>query len=376
MESLNKITEIYLKVIKKWKNRYDVQNGEALAYRKGQSLHGPYDLSNKPHSIGEGLTLTGFCVSTSQALLYDPIFQLLLNDRGAFAKLISIDIKERFYGSCYSGSQNKWHTAILVDDHSSLFVIDMTCAQFGNDFVNKMIWDFQTWENTFRSAHDKHVISDFDNKPLTVMPLEKRKSSISDEIVLIDGLKDVTTITDNERKILSDFFLNRISILNRKLILGNVNNFDFAYVNKINKLLKCFSFEDIKAPVYSILEFDTEKASKAYLDKVISGQKDGSYTLKQYMLFSDSLVKSAKYNNIDLNKVNSKKVYDSYYIVFIINKGVGIDLSCIDNLSIGLIYGIKMYTDFEKQLYNGNKLLANPTVKTNTFYIESTVNIG
>ena len=107
MENRNSLTTIadnYIKVINNFKRRFDVQNGSALAYREGQSLDGNFKLEDKPKNIAEGLTTTGFCVSASQALLFDKTFQMLLQSRQANAKLISIDIKEQYYGECYNGS--------------------------------------------------------------------------------------------------------------------------------------------------------------------------------------------------------------------------------------------------------------------------------
>jgi hypothetical protein len=246
MKSLNEVAAIYLPVIKKWKNRWDVQYGEASAYRKGQSLKGPYSIQNKPHSIGEGLTLCGFCVSTSQNFLYNDIFQLLLNDRGAHAKLISIDIKEKWYAKTYTGSQNKWHTAILVKDTKDgdhLFIIDLTASQFSSDFLEKFIFDFSTWGSIFRSENCKHVLTDFDHNILSHVPVANLEAHTEyNETKLINELHNVTTITDGERSFLAEFFLNKVHTLNRKLLLGNVNNFDFSYLSRVNKLLKSFSF--------------------------------------------------------------------------------------------------------------------------------------
>jgi hypothetical protein len=247
--------------------------------------------------------------------------------------------------------------------------------------VEKFIWDFETWEKTFRSANDKHHLTDFDNNPLTFMPVEHHIIDKNvNEPMFIDWLHNVTTITDAERNILADFFMNRISILNRKLLLGNVNNFDFAYLNKINKLLKCFNFESISSPVYSILQFTTKDSQHKFISKLIDSATDGSWTLKQYLLFSDSLKDSATYNGISLDRLNSKKNFDAYYVVVKLKSGVGIDLSCIPHLSIGLLYGIKLYSDFETDMYNSGKTMT-PTelsgiIKTNTVVIEATVNIG
>ena len=176
METINPVLTVipYKKVIAAFKKRYDVQNGNALGYRKGQSPTGELLLENKPKGIGDGLATTGWCLSASQALLLDPIFQILLQSRNALAKIVSIDIKEQHYGKTYSGHQNKWHSAILVNDRTDnyTFIIDITCKQFGNQYNDKDIWDFKTWESTFRSATCKHKITDFESNVLNYLPIQ------------------------------------------------------------------------------------------------------------------------------------------------------------------------------------------------------------
>ena len=76
MENLSSIANYYKKVISAWKKRADVQNGEALAYRKNQEPDGEFEFDDKPKNIGEGTTTTGWCVSVSQNFLLDNIFQL------------------------------------------------------------------------------------------------------------------------------------------------------------------------------------------------------------------------------------------------------------------------------------------------------------
>jgi hypothetical protein len=379
MESLNEITKVYLNVVKKFLSRTKVLDGEKLSYRKGQSLDGPYAPENRPRSFIYALNNTGFCVSASQALLYDPIFILLLNSRGAHAKMISIDIKERFYGSCKNGlgissSQNKWHTALLVRDGEHHFIIDITCGQFGNagDYLNRYIWSLETWEKTFRSETDKHRLTGFDHDDISKLPIPNlEKNTEYNDTILISELHNVTTITDSERSFLADFLLNKVYTINKKLLFSNVSNFDFAYLSKTNKLLKNFGFESIDKPVYCIQQFRSKQASQDYVDILTKDQENGIYTLKQYLFFSKNMEESSKYNNIDLKELNSKKNYNDYFVIIILNQGHAIDMSSITNLSSCLLYGVKLYTDFSVGLYNGIKTLANPLgPKTNTIYLE------
>lgn len=363
----------YKKIISGFKKRGDVQNGNALGYRKNQNPEGELLLKNKPKGLGDGLATTGWCVSASQAFLLDPIFQTFLYDRGAVAKLVSIDIKEQYYGTTYSGNQNKWHTAILVKDTNYNFIIDLTCSQFGNNFTGKDIWDFKTWELKLRNPNDKHIISDFEQNVLTHIP--KQIAIENSDLKMIDvqaKLKDITTINDAERKVLSDFFLDKINTINTKLILGNVNKFDFDYIKKINALLEHLDFEIVKGKSYSILSFANKDNALSWVKKFV----ENNGISEQYLLFSNSLLDYCKYFNINVLDVNTESMKNAFYIIIEIEDLKGMDISFIPGANIIVPFGIK-FNFSNENIFNGGKYLDTNIFKvekkTNTIYIQAKI---
>jgi hypothetical protein len=360
----------YKKVINAFKNRGDVQNGWALAYRPGQNPDKDPDFENWPKTIGQGLTTTGFCVSVSQALLLDNVFQNLINSRGALAKLVSIDIKEQFYGNCYSGTQNKWHTGVLIYDSNYYFVIDLTCRQFGNAFQDKDIWDFKSWEKTFRSPNDKHQIFGFENEGLSNLPI---KTNVIDKTIssvnIVKALYDITTITDSERETLSDFLLDKIEILNSKLLTGNVNKLDYKYLDNINILLKHLDFKIIKNPVYCVFGFETNESAKNWIKTFI----ENKFISIEYFVFSNSIESSCKYFGFNNETINIESAKNDTYIILKLNSGSGFDLSFMQDAEILIPYGIKFKVEKEN-IYNGGKILSETIggieKKTNTIYIK------
>ncbi len=373
MEKLTTIVQDYVKVIAAWKNRSDVQNGEALAYRKNQDPDGEFDFLDKPTNLGEGTTTTGFCVSVSQNFIFDKIFNLLLQDRGAIAKLISIDIKEQFYGRCYTGTKNKWHTAILVKDSNINFVIDLTCGQFGNAFVGKEIWAFETWEKTFRSPNDKHNILDFEDKHLGFLPIPNIKDDSKENKYNIENsLYDITTITDDERVLLTDFFASKKDIINKKILIGNITDFDFRYMNQINKLLNNFSFISAKEQ-YHIIEFNNKDTAKNWIKKLIENESDGGYILPHYMVTSKTIKDNCDYLGVNFNQLNTESLKDKSYVVFKINSFQGFDISMIKNANIIIPYGIKLMFNPSEDIYNGGVDISRDIIggikKTNTIVI-------
>lgn len=368
------IAGIYKKVIDAFKLRSDVQSGYALAY-KGSNQIPTFD--NRPKGYGDATTTTGLCVSGSQALLNDNCFNDLIHSRGAVAKLVSIDIKEQYYGYCGigGGSQNKWHTAILLQDSGIFFIVDITCGQFGNSFVNKNIWDFKTWELTFRSPSCKHFITDFQNNPLTILPITQTdKAKIHTEVSSVDvfdSMHDLTNFTDIDRKLLTDFFVNRFDELNNKIILGNINQEDFKYIESVNELLEHMPFVSIEMG-YSIMKFNNKEAAKNWLRLFLNNQA----TLNKYMLISKDFKNASCAINVDSEEINIEKLDDlTTYIVFEFGKVYGIDvdfLSCSDLL---IPFGYKLEFD-TKNIMNGGKRNAivsnggvNPFKETNAIYI-------
>ncbi len=375
METINPVLTVipYKKVIAAFKKRYDVQNGNALGYRKGQSPTGELLLENKPKGIGDGLATTGWCLSASQALLLDPIFQILLQSRNALAKIVSIDIKEQHYGKTYSGHQNKWHSAILVNDRTDnyTFIIDITCKQFGNQYNDKDIWDFKTWESTFRSATCKHKITDFESNVLNYLPIQTtilNKAIASIEIE--NNLHDIVTITDFERKTIADFFLDKISIINTKLVLGNINKFDFKYLETINKLIENLNFVR-KENNFFVMEFESKDGAVNWVENFIKND----CILQQYILLSNSVESNCKYFGINQNQLNIESQKNRTYIIIEFSNIQGIDISFISNeVSICIPYGIKLNVDITKDIYNSGKTLDETaegiSKKTNTIYIK------
>lgn len=364
----------YLKVIAGFKKRADVQSGEALGYRKNQDPNGELLFKNKPKSIGDGLSTTGWCVSASQAFLLDPIFNILLQDRGSRAKLVSIDIKEQFYGNTYSGHKNKWHTAVLVSDKiAGDFIIDLTCSQFGNNYVGKDVWDFKTWELTFRSPNDKHIITDFEQNVISYLP--KQKDIPLSELQLIDvqrKLHDITTITDNEKQMLSEFFLEKINIINTKLLLNNINKFDFSYLETINSLLKHLDFVKLNKSGYCVLTFNNKENAKAWIAKFLNNDKIS----EQYLMFSSSISEFCKFNQLNDKDINIESMKSTHFIVIEIENIKGVDISFLPRMDILIPYGIK-FEIAEGNIFNGGKLIGKDNIglekKTNTIYIKATL---
>lgn len=382
MNDLNNISSFYIKVIKAFKNRSDVQNGNALGYRDNQDPNGFLRLENKPHSIGEGLNTTGFCVSASQALIYDNAFKLLLENRKAKAKLISIDIKEQFYGNCYNESKNTWHTAILVNDSGINFVIDITCGQFGNRYVNKNIWDFETWEKTFRSPVCKHIITDFDDVNISTYDIkygDKEKVGIlsrneiqlyPEKLALKTSLNKFDKLSDDDIEFLTEYFINDYEILNTKLLNGVINKFDYRQIKRLTDLLTNLNVCEYKEVYYAVLKFDSKSILLKYLTKL----ENNDFMLNQYLFVFSDIEVAKKFNGIteEINKTDISE-YDTHYLVIEINKEfetIDGDFFIKNSALLPLGYSIKPQSP--NCIFNGIHLL-NKTIlvgnKTNTIYL-------
>jgi hypothetical protein len=366
------VINVYEPIIKQFKKRSDVLNGWGIAWKSRNDL--TPKLENVPFSIGDGLGTTGWCVSASEALLYDKVFQTNLGFRKAKAKLISIDIKEQYYGFCYNGSQNKWHTAILLEDSGFKIVIDITCRQFGNDFIEKDIWDFETWQSKLRSPFCTHLITDFDNNPELIQPItvKRNKNLTFDNAITFGKLKDVTTITDNERNLLVEFGLKKINLINDKLLLKNVTKNDLKYIDDLSKLLMSLPFKTLENG-YSVLAFETKKAAKNWIELFLKNET----CLIQYLLISKSLSDSCKLNDIDINDLNQSKslkpLSDKTFVVFEFSNLFGINSEWLNLTEIILPYGIELLIE-KDNIFNSGKLIAegvdNVTRETNTIIIK------
>lgn len=373
--SPGEIAGFYKNIIKAFKNRADVQNGTIVGYHNNQNPEEKLEFKNWPVSgVGTGMGTTGFCVSASQAFLTDKCFQLGLQCRNAKAKLISIDIKEQYYGNCYSGSQNKWHTAIFLEDSGINLVIDLTCRQFGNKFINKDIWDYKTWESTFRHPLCRHKITNFIGNEINYNPVLKfvvnKEFTNADQV---DTLKDITTINDNDRLLFSNF-LNEIDFINNKLTTGNITVPEYKRITEVNELLKHFPFKfesNTENKYYSILEFVSKTAALDWIKGFIENQ----FISKTYFLASDTIQKSLKYNNIPEENFNieSKSDIETTYVVLEFSGIMGPDISCLPLLNFILPFGINYTCDVESIVNGGKKFIGsesfNQLKKLNTLWL-------
>lgn len=313
----------YKNVVNAWKKRADVISGLDLSWHPNKNK--PVQLENRPYSFGDGTGTTGYCVSASQSLLDDPGFQTTLKLRNANAKLISIDLREQYYGYCFNGSQNIWHTAIFIEDSNKVFIIDITCRQFGNNFTDKDFWDFKSWQETFRSSMCKHNITDFQNNPLSFIPVVTENKVLNKDLYeaeILNNLHKITSIDNNDRQIIVDFFVNKISKVNNMLLTKNLTLNDVNYVEQINKKLQTFPF-DTYQKTYSILEFNSKIALKNWL----KGLLDNDGNIDMFLLTSKTIDQSKLQNNISTNNINIKNVNENHkhYMILEFNNQFGID---------------------------------------------------
>lgn len=312
----------YKNVIKAWKKRADVQSGYDLAWKPKKDSE--VKLENKPYGFGDGTGTTGWCVSASQSLLNDKYFQELMKIKMSKAKLISIDIKEQYYGYCYNGSQNKWHTAILVEDSGFYFVIDVTCRQFGNNFIGKDIWDFSTWQDTLRSPKCKHNLVDFYDNEISYIPKLNDLKVFNKDYLYSDifyNLQNQTNLNNNDRNTLTDFLVNQILPINNKILTHSLSVSDYNYLTEINKLLNLLNFESYNK-TYSILEFNSKDSAKNWLNGFLNNQ----CKIDMYLITYPSIENACKIQDIDYNDINSKKQSGKFYVIIEFNNQFGISL--------------------------------------------------
>lgn len=366
-ENLLNIVKDYKKVISEFKKRSGVLSGFDVAWKGNLDVA---LLANTPYGIGDALGTTGWCVSASEALLNDNIFQLTLRFRSAKAKLISIDIKEQYYGYCYNGSQNKWHTAILVEDSGFTFIVDITCRQFGNSFIEKDIWDFNTWIDTLRHPLCNHKLTNFLDNPLLISPVVKKSNNNKDlsRIISMDKLRNFTNLDESDRSIITDFYLNKLTLINEKLILGTVSKEEFNYLNSVIKILQIMPFRQITEG-FSVLEFENKTAAKRWIELFLTTGN----TLPIYLNVSSSINQSCIYNNIDFLDLNNEYIMGNEnnptYVVLQFGKQFGIETP-IDNTEILLTNGIMLpITNPKESIFNSGKLFT-PEKSTNTIYIK------
>lgn len=366
------IATIYTNFLKAFLKRADVQDGKRISYHDNQDPDGPLKDENWVN-LGYARVTTGFCVSFSFAILKDELFQILLQSRNAQAKLVSIDIKEQYYGYCKpSYVQNKWHTGILVRDSGINFILDPTCAQFGNSFVGKFVWDFETWIKTFRHPDDEHKITDFNNNEITVSQV-KTNDRISiyerEMFKLTDKLHNITTITDKERKILADFFLKGITNLNNKIELGNLTNLDFKYIDDIMRISKNMDLVYSNDTQYFVMSFYNKDSAKRWIKNFTI---DNNCILPNFIILSKSILDCCKYYNFNFSNINIESTKEKTYVVLRFSSCTGFNTeNIIDNTSLFIPYGIKCKVN---TFFNGGKELAESAYgiekKTNTIFVD------
>lgn len=376
----SQIAESYAEVVKKFINRADVQNGKAIAYKRWNANEAL--LEDTPKGVGDGLSTTGWCVSASSALLSDPIFVEHLNFRNAKAKLVSIDIQERWYGHCYNGTQNKWHTAILVSDSGINLIVDITCSQFSSDFIGKWVWDFKTWEQTFRSAYCKHVITDCEDKKLSAAPIfdysigKTYRDYTIHYAKIFDALHDVFNITDNERRFLTEYFLYNVNIINEKLISGNLTQGDCEYLDEVNNLLSHMPFAQIADGV-SVLKFKTKQQLKNWLGKL----SEHDYNeIPQSMFVSKNIEEACTFNGFGTHALDRKAEPGiEWYLVLNFKKLFSVDSSFVAGTSLFLPACAGVDVDWNSLHNSGKEIMENNPnesfdKETNTIYLTINAN--
>lgn len=353
VQSPAQVADIYTGVVKRFKNRGDVQNGKALAYKSWNATEATFE--NTPKGIGDGMSTTGWCVSASSALLSDPIFQETIAYRKATAKLISIDIKEQWYGKCYNGSFNKWHTAILVQDNGYNLIVDITCSQFSGDFNEKYVWDFKTWETTFRSAYCKHQIFDAQNNCISPAPasnyVPKKVTNAYMEFARVaNSLNDLTNMTATDRNFLAEYFVYNLNVLNDKMMRNDISQLDFDYISKLNKLFEHLPFTTINNGV-SVLSFDCAENLKNWVSRFLSDD----CKLPQTIFVSKTIEQAAAHAGLNVSDINTKNVNpEKYYIIINYNSIFGINVDFLENVNVLLPIGIQLNVDLDS-IRNGGK---------------------
>lgn len=366
---------IYANVVKAWLKRGGVQSGKDLAYRVNQDPNSPLEVKNW-FRTGDALVTTGFCVCVSQNLLNSKVFQALLKMRGAQAKLVSIDIKEMFFGVCKpSYVKNKWHTAIYVEDSGHSFIVDPTCAQFGNKYVGKLVWDFQTWCDTFRSATDRHTITDFNGDTLSfvnthfdrVAEVSRTFDSYVKENTWLNRFSDYVALTDYEKEELYKFLSEGIVIINRKILGNAMQAHDIKYLKNISDIIfRTYKYEASNGIQYFLISFDNKEKQLQFVKKVIN-----TGTIPVFGFMSDKMSEDSGLNIV----LNDNESASQYHVLFrIVNpcgyKLVPNDLSDDKNPDYLVFEGTPIEFDPNVDIYNSGK---NQLNKTNTVYIDCSI---
>jgi hypothetical protein len=362
------IAEVYTNVIRQFLKRADVQNGKAIAYKRWNATTATFE--DTPKGVGDGLSTTGWCVSASSALLNDPIFQETLTFRKAKAKLVSIDIQERWYGHCYNGTQNKWHTAILLNESGINLIIDITCSQFSSDFINKWVWDFRTWEATFRSQFDRHVLTDCEDNTLSPASIKNytfglnRDNTVEEHTryaKIFDSLHDCINITDSERRFLTEFFLYNFNIINEKILCETLTAGDCDYIEQVNKLIERMPFKNMKDGI-AIFGFSNKQNLKNWLSRMLSES-----ALPQNTIVTSCMKCACTMAGIREEQINAKaEPKCEWYLVINFENIFGVDSNFLELDSVYLPAFTGINIDLES-IQNSGKRVMEQNPENNVF---------
>lgn len=318
---LNLILE-YKGVIENFKKLPGTLNGKGIGYKR----NGEVNFEDRPKGIGDGLATTGWCVSASDSLLHYPLFQTLLAHRKAKAKLVSIDIKEQYHGYVYNGHQNKWHTAILVEDfidnNKMTFIIDITCRQFGDNFIDKDFWTLKAWLETLRSNKCCHKVCDFDNNEYSIAPVLETENyyKINDNFAIVnmvDNLRDLVNLSEADRLKIADFLVTRFDYVNTNLILGKLQPTEITNLNELEKLFNTLYSSFNASVMYGVLPFKSKPALINFIELLIAERE---CKLPIYMRLFEKVKYACDYQGMDIDEIN--KVYDTnpelvpHYLIF------------------------------------------------------------
>lgn len=120
-----------------------------------------FRIGNEMPPIGwyEAISTTGYCVIVSRKFLERYLINYPHdNNPFAHADTITIELDPNLWGKCSDGSHNAWHTAIDLGLSDGEYILDLTCSQFGSQYVNKFIWDKKDWLKEFY-RNDKRYLT-------------------------------------------------------------------------------------------------------------------------------------------------------------------------------------------------------------------------
>lgn len=310
MESLKELNN----VIEKFKNRSDVINGDAIGWKP----NGIYSEEvNRPTNVGTGLTTTGWCVSASEAFNDDPAFEAFKQIYGSYSRLVSIDIKEQFHGYCYNGSQNKWHTAILLNLGTNNgidvnYIVDLTCGQFGNEFVNKNIWTVEAWMNKFRSKLCQHKVLDRLGNPLSIQPMSQSVPSIHETLKSKYNLKSFIGLDERERTLLMNF-MQKFHEINNKILIGTIKPNEIEMINEFIDIYSKKANSEYKIPIaYTTLLFNNKDAAFNWLDNMLNltlndGLTNFDFECKQNLMLFETIESAKKHFDLVEGKLTGER---------------------------------------------------------------------